>query len=213
MDISNIDRENVAVMLETMRRGATERDLTLMQQIAEEGKPLAPLVDNPAGERQNPGTELPPEVTDKISYNAWTGLSRVICEGWIQNQKWLMSEARGYDIGTPETVKLMVEENPSNSRGIIYVIQYRVKPHEIADFERLTAIGYLLRTNFNMQLPALEDEHGRDQLEGELRRYWARRHSIANPSDVSITYKVIDDYCATYGLNGASDRFAERLKL
>jgi len=213
MPASEIGMENAAVILEAIRRGATERDLHLMQQIAEEGKPLVPLIDNPAQELQNPGIELPSEVKDKISYTAWTGLSRVICEGWIQNQKWLMSESMGYDIGTPETVRLMVEKNPTNSRGVFYVVQHRIKRHEIADFERLTAIGYLLRTNFNVQLSALEDEHGRDQLEGEVRRYWARKNGILQPKEVVLTKAIVDDYCTTYGLNGASDRFTERLSL
>ena len=213
MVASNIDGKNEAILLAAAASGASEGDLQVMQQIAHEGIPIGPLFDDPFEELHNPGVALPHEVTDKISYTAWTGLSRVICEGWLQNQKWLMSETIGYDIGTPLTVGLMVERNPTNSRGVTYVVRNRVKHNEIADFIRLTAMGYLLRTNFDVQLPPLQDEHGQDQLEGELRRYWARKHDTASPSDVTVTSLVIDDYCITYGLNGASQRFAERLNL
>src|SRR3989344_1031996 len=212
MSISDIAKENSAIMLESLERGATEKDWKLMQRVTEAGIPLSPLIDNPSEEYQNPGIKLPPEVTEKISYTAWTGLSRIICEGWIQDQKWLISRTKGYDIGTPETIRLMIEENPTNSRGVVYVIQERVKPHEIADFIRLTSIGYLLRTNFNKELPDLKDDHGQDQLEGELKRYLARKQGKVHPAEVEITSEAVNDYCMTNGLNGAYEKFTKKLR-
>ena len=90
--------------------------------------------------------------------------------------------------------------------------------------KRLMIEGYLLGTDFVSQLwvrvngemkqtGIIQDEHGANQLEGELRRYWANKNGILQPREVSLTRPIIDDYCATYGLNGISDKFAERLKL
>src|SRR3989344_1417211 len=183
MSISDIAKENSAIMLESLERGATEKDWKLMQRVTEAGIPLSPLIDNPSEEYQNPGIKLPPEVTEKISYTAWTGLSRIISE-----------------------------ENPTNSRGVVYVIQERVKPHEVADFIRLTSIGYLLRTNFNKELPDLKDDHGQDQLEGELKRYLARKQGKVHPAEVEITSEAVNDYCMTNGLNGAYEKFAKKLR-
>ena len=103
--VSDTDRENLEVMLKAVGSGVSARDFELMQKIAKQGISLAPLISNPFKEQQNPGINLPSEVTDKISYNAWTGLSRIICEGWIQNKKWLMSQTNGYDIGTFKTLE------------------------------------------------------------------------------------------------------------
>jgi hypothetical protein len=122
-----------------------------------------------------------------------------------------MSEARGYDIGIPETIRLMVEKNPTNSRGVSFVVQCKVKPHEIEDFIKLASAGYLLRTDFNKQYNPLSDSNGKDQLEGELKRYWARKNSIQNPNEVIINPEIIKDYCNTFHLNEFGKRFSEKL--
>jgi len=161
-----------------------------------------------------PNIKLPSEVSDKISYTAWTGLSEMVWKGYVSNQKWLMSQADGYDIGTPETVRRMVEENPTHSRGVDYTVRMRVTRDEAKDFERLLVIGYLTGTDFVTEnLPAVPDEHGPNQLVGELRRHWARKTRIDHPEKVELTRNVIDDYCAAYSLDGASERFAKRLGL
>lgn len=176
---------------------------------------LAAILDNPFAEiSPDPSIQLPSEVSDVISYTAWTGLSAMIWHDYVSNQKWLMSQAEGHDIGTPETVRRMVEENPTHSRGIDYLVRMRVNRNEAKDFERLLTIGYLLGTDFVTEnLSPVQDEHGSNQLVGELMRYWAAKNGIQNPKDVRVDRLVIDDYCTVHQLNEASQRFAERLGL
>lgn len=174
---------------------------------------LRAILDDPFAEiPPDPRIRLPSEVSDRISYTAWTGLSRMIWDNYVPNQKWLMSQTEGHDIGVAETVRRMVEDNPLNSRGIDYLVRMRVTKDESKEFKRLLIIGCLLGTDFVTEnMPPVNDDHGPNQLVGELRRYWATTKGIARPETIQLTREVINDYCTTYQLNDASERFAKKL--
>ncbi|MBI3035158.1 hypothetical protein HYY71_02445 [Candidatus Woesearchaeota archaeon] len=115
------------------------------------------------------------------------------------------------------------------TRGLL-MFTHRVKPHQAQEFYKLMVEGYLLGTDFVSplwvmkpngrgklqdleQTGLVQDAHGLNQLEGELRRYWARKNGIIQPQDAVLTRRVIDDFVQTYKLNGLSDRLAEKLNL
>jgi len=138
------------------------------------------------------------------------------------------------DVGTPLTVRMMLslsgimgvtgqfytfsEEADRNefqkvgTRGLL-MFTNRVNPQDAPEFYKLMVEAYLLGTDFVSQRIPIPDEHGANQLEGELKRYWAIKNGILQPREIGLTKAIIDDYCTTYGLNEVPDRFAERLKL
>lgn len=179
---------------------------------------------------------VPKRVEEAIGYGGWTALSWALHNGWVQDYKWYLSEINKRDIGTPFTVRMMLDfaglmaatnqfytfseeaDRPEGervgTRGL-FMFSDRVEPQKAPEFYRLMVEGYLFGTDFVSPLRrgVVPDEHGANQLEGELRRHWANKNELIQPREVGLTRVVIDDYCATYGLNGASERFAERLKL
>ena len=174
----------------------------------------------------------------KIRWDAWAKLSRVLQMGWVQDYKHLFSKKYRYDIGTPETVKIML--NPELdiygvlSKSISYALG--IKREDISAevdnyreyFENLIIEGYLLGTDFISPIGMREKiepfkrtwiitdedgENGENQLEGELRRYWARKNNRDYPRQIHVTLGIIKDYCETNGLNHLIDKFADRLGL
>jgi hypothetical protein len=192
---------------------------------------------------------IPARVEEAIGYNAWTALSWALQHRWIQDYKWLFSEINKNEIGTPYTVRIMLdlsdlmsetnqfytfseETDRSDYQKIgtrgLFMFSDRVEPERASEFYKLMVEGYLLGTDFvsplwvmkpnGKWLPSdleqtgvVQDEHGANQLEGELRRYWAQKRGIKQIKEIRLTDKIIDDYCAYFGLNGISDRLAERL--
>jgi|SRR3989344_5310362 len=96
---------------------------------------------------------------------------------------------------------------------------------EIPFFElrNLLIEGYLLGNNFlgtmrvrkNGKMHSngvVPDQHGKNQLEGELRRYWGKRIGM-EPSEIHINDSVLTTYCDENGLKEkAQERFSERLR-
>jgi len=131
--------------------------------------------------------EAPREIKRLIGQDGWQQLSMYLHYGYVQDAKHYLSEKRGYDVGIPEAVWHLC--NPS--RGLS-------EPSSDEHFRRLLTIGYLLGTDFVSstwqkidsqrgweQTGIVPDEHGDNQLEGELRRYWARKTGL-QPGDVEL---------------------------
>lgn len=174
---------------------------------------------------------IPKRVEKAIGYSGWTALSWVLHNGWVQDYKWLFGQLEGRDVGTPETAEAFLYPWSSGSqrikileRGALYLFQNRLEMKKMDAAKKLMIEGYLLGTDFvsplwvktngkREQTGIIQDEHGANQLEGELRRYWANKNGIIQPREVELTRAVIDDYCAANELNNAADKFAKRLKL
>ena len=179
---------------------------------------------------------IPKRIEEAIGSSGWSALSWALHNHWVKDYKWYFSELdkNKKDIGTPSTVAMMLdlcclmkitnqfytfseetdrsEFEKVGTRGLFMFLE-RVNPEDALGFYKLMVEGYLLGTDFVSPTRAITDEHGANQLEGELRRYWADKNGIISPREVSLTRAVIDDYCTTWGLDGASDRFAEKLNL
>jgi hypothetical protein len=97
-------------------------------------------------------------------------------------------------------------------------------------FKKLMMEGYLLGTDFVSPLWVMKpngrwkptdlvqtgvvcDEHGQNQLEGELRRHWAYWEHIPDPRSVTISMAVIERYCSDNKLQGLEEKFAQSLKV
>ncbi len=202
---------------------------------------------------------IPERVEEAIEYKGWTALSWALHNHWIKDYKWYFSEMTEKDIGVPFTVAMMLNlcnlmketnqfytfsEEPNReefqkvgTRGLLMFLD-RVDPNNAQQFYELLVEGYLLGTDFVSPVKAIPDEHGANQLEGELRRYWVNKSrktdqmdillsklriqdkingltdkNILQSKDINLTRQIINDYCETYSLNGAYDIFAERLNL
>ena|SRR3989338_2765552 len=180
--------------------------------------------------------QFPENIEESIGYTAWSALSWALHNGWVQDYKWLFSEREGRDIGVPETVERMTgwdgrgvfyNDDPLLSRGTYFVFMDRCYKDgkDIKDFRNLMIEGYLLGTDFvsslwvkvdgqkEEQTGIIPDQHGRNQLEGEMRRYWAHKQGIQNPSEIQVTKEIIEDYCISNGLQEASTRLVQQLGL
>jgi len=119
------------------------------------------------------------------------------------------------------------------TRGL-FLLTKKVTPQTVIDFYRLMVEGYLTGTDFVstlwvmkhggkfkpldlVQTGIVPDEHGENQLEGELRRYWARERGILQPDNISslrLTPKILGYYCGTYRLDERAYRnLAKKLNL
>lgn len=140
----------------------------------------------------------------------------------------LMKATNGFytyddEAGRPERQKV-------GTRGLA-LFSEKVEPQKALEFYRLMVEGYLLGTDFVSpmrvmrpggiwkpedleQTGIVQDMDGANQLEGELRRYWAKKKGIAQPRDVGLTWQVPADYCGTHQLLTESYfRFRGKLKL
>lgn len=170
---------------------------------------------------------VPKEILDKIGFHAWERLSWALHKGWVQDYKYFMSRDSGYDIGTPKTVEKMCCETMAFGfypLNIDFIFNHQVKTPSIREFEKLMIEGYLLGTDFvspikvringKTQYGIVPDNHGKNQLEGELRRYWAMKNNTLHHIDrITLTREVIDDYCSNYVLDELAQKFAERLEI
>ena len=133
----------------------------------------------------------------------------------IANVKWRdgMYHVHLHDIGTPSAVEYIVDcsltwfryDHPLNRVGED-PLRRRIKA--------LLTIGYLLGTSKDGTPVVIPDEHGANQLEGELRRYHAMQQDIFFDSTIKnlqLTPEIVDAYCAQYALQEAAGRFKERL--
>ncbi len=140
-----------------------------------------------------------PDVMHVIGEEAWSGISWVICHGWIAGYKQQWSQ--NGDIGVPETVAKLSSWSPL-SEEVSDKIHSRVRQDQLADVRWFLTIGYLLGTNWsgNNQHYDHVDEHGEDQLVGELKRYWARKRG-EDPHQVTLVPALVAEYCLEHRLD------------
>lgn len=169
---------------------------------------------------------VPTRIEDAIGFNAWTALSWALHHGWIRDYKHHFSKFEGHDIGVPETVDQMAQfcntmtateefytfnEEPSLgaaaliwSRNLFMFIE-RVNPNQSQRFSELLVEGYLCGTDFVSDIPPVGDEHGKNQLDGELIRFLMRSENkpigaIADIIQVNTLDWVVTKYCEYYRL-------------
>src|SRR3989338_6901078 len=172
---------------------------------------------NAEQERERDG--VPKRIKDLIGYEGWKNLSFALQNGWVQGHKHLISEEAKHDVGVPNTVHHIVRPNESQYWFIISPwthIFYQISDEKLPFFKKLMIEGYLLGTDFVsdilVQKPDLThektgivpDEHGSNQLEGELRRHFASRGGIKGKDEIRsipITPLVLEDYVKHYRLH------------
>ena len=115
-----------------------------------------------------------------------------------------LSGIAGYDIGTPETTRRMLDTSHMHDNDDAREIQnYLAMAGKFglvkSNLPLLMAVGYLLGADYVSPMTItypdgtkvkdgiLWDEHGKNQLEGELRRFWAREKKTSASSNSSNT--------------------------
>jgi hypothetical protein len=177
-----------------------------------------------------------------LTTDEWTAVSWVLNHGFIQNCKWLWAEreaqlgSKDY-YGTPNTVEqiLGIAEGMKKSEAIfnsfsheglrgLYILAERIAPADMEDARKLLIEWYLMGTDSVNPMRVIidgkanwsgivPDQHGANQLEGELKRYWAHHNRYADPRNVDVTRIVIEHFCRQYGISDSAPRFAARLDL
>ena len=153
--------------------------------------------------------DLPQRVKDKIDCRIWLFMCSILNNHCVQYYKYHLSEEKGMDVGVPATIDMMLSRDRSHFRGVDRALMIE---------------GYLLGTDFvsplwvrtaegsESQTGIVPDEHGANQLEGELRRYWANKHRIDNPRSVQLTQEILIHYCTEHNLLGEPfNQFSRKL--
>ena len=183
-------------------------------------------------DQRNP-INLPSFVEKPIGFDAWTALSWALHQGWVKDYKWYFSQMIGRDLGTPFTVRLLlwlenglilpgrnyyffeaidqVSTDNLATRDLL-LFSNRVDPAAIKEFYQLLVEGYLLGTDFISSVEPVPDQDGANQLEGELRRYWAKRTGVSSQQAI-LTKEVVEAYCTFYELPGSAYRLSQKLNL
>jgi hypothetical protein len=65
MTLPDTKTENAPIILEAIRRNASDKTLNQMLELSNKGIALSGLISNPSAELKNPEIELPNEVTEK----------------------------------------------------------------------------------------------------------------------------------------------------
>lgn len=154
---------------------------------------------------------VPEVIKDTIGQGGWNSLSWALHHGWVQDSKYLLSQKEGFDVGVSETVRVMLDPDLHDTPV------RRIGPFkDYHTFRQLLIEGYLLGTDFvsNVGNRVVPDEDGRNQLEGELRRFCAIRRNVS-PREIILKSDDVHTYCEfhkLYGLDGnMALRFSERL--
>src|SRR3990167_2689139 len=110
--------------------------------------------------------QIPERIENSIGYEGWTALSWALHHNWVSNYKWLFSEMKGFDVGTPLTVMGMLsfaglmnstsqfytwgnhepdrnEFGKIGTRGL-FMIAEKVNAAHIKQFYEFMVEGYLL---------------------------------------------------------------------
>lgn len=185
---------------------------------------------------------IPERIEKKIGRSGWSALSWALCNDWVANYKWLFSEIAGFDLSTPCTVQIMLilgglmsrtntfflfsEElerhnfHKVGTRGL-FMLSDRIEPHQVPAFYELLTEGYLLGTDFVSYIHKTEDQQGKNQLEGELRRFCQANQdkgkdaltSIAQDPSLPITKEVVSEFCQFAFLHDSFYPFCKALDI
>ena len=143
---------------------------------------------------------VPTQIRGMLDYSGWTALSWAIMHDWVNDYKHLLSEREGRDVGVARTVDVMLYPKSDThgvlSSGALCMFPQRVRDSDYNNLRKLMIEGYLSGTDFSdngirLRIP---DHDGANQLEGELRRYFAQRDR-RNPRDVELTEAAVTNYC------------------
>ena len=188
---------------------------------------------------------IPQKIKDDIGVPGWNVLSWGLHHEWVQTAKYFLNYNAHRDAaGVPEAVKSLASDIRHYYRSEIYkseishVYQSQrrfsssseiTEDSQILDaIQRYMVIGYLLGTDFVSPMRARQpngrvaqsgtvpDEHGLNQLEGELKRFWARERGVKDTVAIGtlrINPLVLEQYCDRYGLADEYQRFAGKLGL
>ena len=169
--------------------------------------------------------KVPQRILDLIGFSGWEALSWVLQNQWVQEYKLFWSNRDGYDIGVADTVsrilnpKIMSENEVSIENHCR--IASNVRARDVSNFKDLMIEGYLLGTDFVsplwvkaddgalVQTGVIKDEHGNNQLMGELARYYMKKHQ-KYPSQAKISERLIE-FCFDHGLYHLIGKFASHI--
>jgi len=174
---------------------------------------------------------IPPGILRQIGYDGWAVLSWALHKGWLQDHKLRFSQSEGRDVGVPETVRRMMEpkymDADRDSRAIKDYLS-KGASFNVDTFHLRMIEGYLLGTDFvsDMQVRypvgsvipngIVPDEHGINQLEGELRRYWAQEKKLPDAAirNIPLDERVLDFYIDRHAFYGYMPHsFGKKLNL
>lgn len=172
---------------------------------------------------------IPRHLLDTLGgYDAWAALSWALHDGWVQYYKESFSQKEGRDVGVFITTKRLFtpEYMQDDISQKVQSYLHRASGGRFTALQHKMHEGYLLGTDFvsNMKVRypdgsviangIVPDEHGRTQLEGELRRHFAREKKL--PPSVVATLDLetaLQLYMQTYGFYYLRDQFERKLGL
>lgn len=185
--------------------------------------------------------DVPKSMLERVGgYEAWTALSWILQHQWIQDIKWSVGIAHVFGASNQylPNADYVVQHMVWSPRGRIQRFMpadlpgflSRVPTHKRGEFEKLLLAGYLLGEDYVsplwvmkpggkdksvdlVQTGVVTDFNGANQLEGDLRREWARMYGIKDPNQVSLTRHVVDECCELYRIPEFSGKFATKLNL
>jgi len=140
-------------------------------------------------------------------------LNWVIENKWIADYKFKYSQRAGRDIGTPETVDKMFARRD----------QLRYAPYLAALPERPADMGLIDLEAFDREElvkayffgPSIPDEHGKSQLEGELKRFVAQIRRISPKQIAKVWPQEVLNYLRRNDLplkGNLANSIAERMQ-
>ena len=152
---------------------------------------------------------VPEFVKKNIGYEGWAWMSWTLHNGYVQDHKHFLSQTADYDVGVPVTVTSLIDKRLN---GLKEILEWNYI--DLNRLQQLTTIGYLIGTDFMsklwvrrpndpdnkwIQTGIISDEHGANQLEGELRR-WKNRQSEKPMDNFDLHEKDVELYCQTHKL-------------
>lgn len=152
---------------------------------------------------------VPLFVKVSIGYEGWEWMSWALHHGYVQDHKYFLSQKAGHDVGVPATATSLIYARVDNLSKVLEETRATLK-----NIEQLMTVGYLLGTDYVspiwvrrpkdpqnkwIQTGIVPDEHGTNQLEGELRRW--KNHRGGTPRDnFALFSEDVDAYCENYNL-------------
>jgi hypothetical protein len=132
---------------------------------------------------------------------------------WISNEKFLHSHRLGYDVGVPATVDNLIARayslrelgfvpSDSPSKQMDDILLTDAKRDGIASRETWISTYF-----FNSVINEFTDSQGANPLEGELKRFAARKHGMP-VEQVVLTTQIVREYAEVHKLPKNFQNFA-----